>query len=196
MAPRQPDPQPKVVLASASPRRREHHARLGLAFEVAPADVDETPRAGEAPDDYVARVAADKAAVAVGRHPAVRIVAADTTVAVDGDILGKPEDDADARRMLERLGGRRHQVLTGTQVIDPAGRVSARVVETGVVFRALGAGAIDRYVASREWDGKAGAYGAQGLAAAFITEIHGSFTSVIGLPLAEIAIDLEPLLGP
>jgi septum formation protein len=196
MAPRQPDPQPKVVLASASPRRRELLARLGLAFEVAPADVDETPRAGEAPDVYVARVAADKAAVAVGRHPAVWIVAADTTVAVDGDILGKPEDDADARRMLERLGGRRHQVLTGTQVIDPAGRVSARVVETGVVFRALGAGAIDRYVASREWDGKAGAYGAQGLAAAFITEIHGSFTSVIGLPLAEIAIDLEPLLGP
>lgn len=184
---------PRVTLASASPRRRDLLERLGLELTVAPADVDETPRPGETPEVYVARVAADKARVARGRAPGAWIVAADTTVTVDGDILGKPEDPAEARRMLVRLAGRSHRVLTGTIVVSPDGRERTRVVETEVVFRPLGEREVERYVASGEWEGKAGGYGAQGVAAGFITEIHGSYTNVVGLPLAEIAVDLEPL---
>jgi septum formation protein len=184
-----------LVLASASPRRRELLGRLGLELIVSPADVDETPFAGELPAPYVARVAAAKAEVARARHPGAWIVAADTTVAVDGRIFGKAADEREARAMLLEMAGRRHHVLTGTRVLLPDGRAVARVVDTEVVMRPLGAAEIDRYVASDEWHGKAGAYGAQGVAAAFITEIHGSYTNVIGLPLAEIAIDLEPILG-
>jgi septum formation protein len=186
---------PLLVLASASPRRHELLARLGVPFVVAPADVDETPHPGEAPATYVARVAGDKARVAGERHPGAWIVAADTTVTVDGDILAKPEDEDDARRMLARLAGRAHQVLTGTHVLDPGGRPRARVVATEVILRPLSPAEIERHTASGDWRGKAGGYAAQGLSAAFITEIHGSYTNVVGLPLAEIALDLEALLA-
>jgi septum formation protein len=139
----------------------------------------------------VARVAAAKAeGVAAGR-PDAWVLAADTTVVVDGAILGKAADAAEATRMLSALAGRGHRVLTGTCLLAPDGMSFRRIVDTTVIFRPLDADEIARYIASGEWDGKAGAYGAQGLAAAFITEIHGSYTNVVGLPLAEVAVDLK-----
>jgi septum formation protein len=183
----------KLILASASPRRRELLERLGLAFEVAPADVDETPRPGEAPDRYAARVAGDKARVARARVADAWILAADTTVVLDGDVLGKPDDAAHAARMLAALAGRAHQVMTAVCLERPDGRAARRVVVTDVIMRPLSAVEIARHTAAEEWRGKAGGYAAQGLAAAFITEIHGSYTNVVGLPLAEVALDLAEL---
>jgi septum formation protein len=184
----------RLILASSSPRRRELLDRLGVEFGIAPADIDETPLAGEAPEHYVARVAAGKAEAVAARHPDAIVLGADTTVVLGDAILAKAADGAEATRMLEALAGKEHRVLTGTCLLLPDGTSVRRVVETTVIFRPLDAAEIARYVASGEWEGKAGAYGAQGLAAAFILAIHGSYTSVIGLPLAEIAADLGRVL--
>jgi septum formation protein len=173
-----------LVLASASPRRRELLARAGIAFDVDPADVDETMGAGEAPIAYAARVAADKAAVVRARRPADWVLAADTIVTLGADVLGKPEDARDAERMLRRLAGRAHVVTTAVRLAGP-GADEAFATSTEVVLRAVTDGEIAGYVASGEWRGKAGGYAAQGIAAAFITELRGSYTSVVGLPLAE-----------
>ncbi len=181
-----------IVLASASPRRREILTTLGLSFEIDVADVDESVLAAEAATAYVQRVAASKARTVATRRAGSVILAADTTVVVDGVILGKPEDDDDARRMLALLSGRAHDVLTAIAIEttrDGAPRSLARVVRTEVVFRALDALAIDRYVASGEQRDKAGAYGIQGLAMGLVREIRGSYTNVVGLPAAE-TIDL------
>ena len=183
----------KLVLASASPRRQELLARLDLEFDLLPTEVDETPLPGEAPRVYVRRVAQAKAEAAHALRPDAWVLAADTTVVVDDEILGKPADGADAARMLERLSGRRHLVLTATCLLRPGEPTVRRLVATEVAMRALDAAEIDRYVASGEWHGKAGGYGAQGRAAAFIREINGSYTNVVGLPLAEIYLDLKPL---
>jgi nucleoside triphosphate pyrophosphatase len=187
---------PDLVLASASPRRRELLEGLGLVLVVAAADIDETPLAGERPADYVRRVAAAKCdAVAEARGAAARplaVLAADTTVVAAGDILGKPADAEDARRMLERLAGRRHEVATAYRVRF-ADRIAERTVTTGVAFRALARAEVDAYVASGEWRGKAGGYAVQGIAGAFVTELRGSHTNVIGLPLAEVLADLQAL---
>lgn len=177
-----------IVLASASPRRREILGTLGLAFEIHVADVDESVLAGEPAAAYVARVAASKARTVAARRAGAVILAADTTVVVDGAILGKPEDDDDARRMLGLLSGRAHDVLTAI-AIESGTRSLARVVRTEVVFRALDAAAIDGYLASGEHRDKAGAYGIQGLAMGLVREIRGSYTNVVGLPAAE-TIDL------
>lgn len=164
------------VLASGSPRRRQLLADLGLDFEVRPADIDETPRRGEAPDRYVLRLAHEKAAVIPGNL----VLAADTTVDLDGEILGKPADPADAVAMLQRLSGREHLVHTG---VFFAGR--SLVCTTKVTFRRLPWSEIEWYVATGEPLDKAGAYGMQGRAASMVASLDGSGTNVIGLPLAE-----------
>ena len=180
---------PPLVLASGSPRRRELLALLGRAFDVDPADVDETAWPGEDVLDYVARVAEAKAAVAVERHPGRLVVAADTTVELDGVIYGKPFDAADAARMLRALSGREHRVHTHV-VVAAAGsrgsRGSAVTVTSLVCFDVLDDLAIDAYIATGEPFDKAGAYAIQGHAAAFVREVHGSVTNIVGLPLAEL----------
>ncbi len=188
-----------IYLASRSPRRRELLRQIGVTFEIIPlreaprhpADVDETPRPGETPEAYVLRVACEKAQAAVGITRARRlagrpVLAADTTVVCDDMILGKPENAAAALRMLSSLAGRAHRVLTAVAV--KAGDViDTRVSESQVWFRALTAEEIRRYIATGESTDKAGAYAVQGRAAAFITRIEGSYSGIMGLPLAETA---------
>lgn len=187
-----------LILASASPRRRELLERLGLALVVAPAEIDETPRAGERAEDYVKRIAATKCDVvadAGGAGAATRelaVVGADTIVIADRDILGKPADADDARRMLSRLAGRRHDVTTAYR-IRFRGKTLERAVTTAVLFRSLQPDELDAYVASAEWQGKAGGYAVQGIAGAFVSELRGSHTNVIGLPVAELLADLQAL---
>jgi septum formation protein len=188
-------PAPDLILASASPRRRELLERLGLVLEIAPAAVDETAHPGEKPVDYARRVAAAKCdavadGLAAGRELAV--LGADTTVVIEDAILGKPADDADARAMLARLAGRRHEVVTA-YTLRAGGRRLERAVTTLVAMRALQPAEIDAYVASGEGRDKAGAYAVQGIAAAFVTELRGSLTNVIGLPLCEVLADLLAL---
>jgi septum formation protein len=192
-----------LVLASASPRRRELLERMGLALLVLPADVDETPRAGERPADYVRRIAAAKCDVVADRIASgqagtpglpvgLPILAADTTVIVEDRILGKPTDADDARAMLTLLAGRRHEVTTAYR-IRSGERTADRAVTTLVAFRSLRPAELDAYLACGEWRGKAGAYAVQGIAGGFITELRGSHTNVIGLPVAEVLADLQAL---
>ncbi len=185
-----------LILASGSPRRRELLSRVGLTIDVVPADVDETPHPGEAALAYAQRLAADKAD-AVARDRAERwVLAADTIVEIDGDILGKAADAAEARAMVSRLAGRAHRVTTAFAVRGPGGAHADRVVTTSVSVRALDTAEIDDYVASGEWRGKAGAYAVQGIAAALVTGVTGSITNVIGLPLAEVLVELRALGAP
>jgi septum formation protein len=175
------------VLASASPRRAELLRAAGITFDVRPAHIDETVRDGEAPEAYVRRMAEEKAAVVHGLLPGRIVLAADTTVVVGSRILGKPADTADARRMLGLLSGRSHQVVTGVTMVAPGGgAVETRVGTTTVEFAVLQAGDIDWYVASGEPMDKAGAYAIQGGASRFITRIDGSYSNVVGLPVAVV----------
>jgi septum formation protein len=178
----------RVVLASASPRRRELLARLGLAFEVRPADVDETPRPGETPERLARRLALEKArAVVLDEPPGTRVIGADTVVAVAGELLGKPADAAEARRMLARLSGREHEVWTGVAVLVADGQEQVDVGRTAVRFRPLGPDEIAAYVASGEPLDKAGGYAIQGGAAEFVESVDGDYDNVVGLPLALLA---------
>jgi septum formation protein len=173
----------RLLLASQSPRRAELLRAAGFSFDVQPADVDETLRTGEAPEDYVRRVAADKARVVL---PAARdrvVLAADTTVVVDHHILAKPDDNQDARRMLRLLSGRGHEVMTGVTVATRARDITDLEI-TRVVFAPLSDEEIEWYVASGEPADKAGAYAVQGLASRFVTRIEGSYSNVVGLPVA------------
>ena len=173
---------PVLTLASQSPRRRELLGALGLPLEVRPAHADETPRAGESPAGYARRVAREKARAVAGEL----VLAADTTVAVDGEILGKPRDDADAARMLRLLSGRAHEVISAVCVRRPAVRLEFdAVTTTRVVVAPLDERAIAWYVATGEPRDKAGAYAVQGLFGAFVRAVEGSVTGVIGLPLDE-----------
>ncbi len=174
-----------MLLASASPRRHELLTSIGVAFDAVAPDVDETHHVGERPTDYVARLAVAKAR-AVPAPPRTLVVAADTTVALDGDVLGKPLDSADARRMLERLSGRTHHVHTGVAVASDD-RVEHVVVTTAVTFATLTPADVDWYVATGEPMDKAGAYGLQGAAGVLVAGVDGSVSNVIGLPLAELA---------
>jgi septum formation protein len=184
---------PDLVLASASPRRRELLEQLGLTLQVTPADIDETPLPGERPTEYVRRVASAKCdAVASTRTPDLPVVGADTIVIVDDQILGQPRDEEDARRMLLLLAGRRHDVTTAYRV-SFGGRTLDRAVTTTVSFRSLQPAEVDAYLACGEWKGKAGGYAVQGRAGAFVTELRGSHTNVIGLPLSEVLADLQAL---
>ena len=173
-----------LVLASASPRRRELLERVGVALAVRPADVDESVHAGEAPLPYVRRVAAAKAAAAFAPG-GPWVLAADTIVVIDDTVLGKAADEAEAAAMLRRLAGRTHQVTTAVALRGPGG-AHALEVTTDVDFVPLDDAAIAAYVAAGEWRGKAGAYAIQGIAAALVRAVRGSVTNVIGLPLAEV----------
>lgn len=172
-----------LVLASASPRRRDLLSQLGLAFRVAAADLDETPLTGEAADVYVLRLARAKAQAVAQRFPGTWVLAADTTVALGTELLGKPSGPDEARDMLTRLSGRTHAVYTGVAL---AGRAEAStVVRTGVTFRTLSAGEIAWYVSTGEPLDKAGAYAVQGKGGFLVAAVEGSPTNVIGLPLGE-----------
>jgi nucleoside triphosphate pyrophosphatase len=184
-----------LLLASASPRRRELLERVGVPLEVRPADVDETPRAGEPPAEYVARIARDKA-LAVSRHAGQWVLAADTTVTIDGAILGKAETGAEAAAMLRALSGRTHQVITAFTLAGDANVHQDGLVSSDVVIVTLDETMIADYVASNEWRGKAGAYAIQGIGAAFVREVRGSVTNVIGLPLVEVLEALRAAGAP
>jgi septum formation protein len=171
-----------LVLASASPRRAELLRAAGFAFTVRAADVDESVRDGEAPDAYVLRLAVEKAR-AVTRAAGEVVLAADTTVVVDQEILGKPVDATDAARMLRRLAGRSHRVLTGV-CVRSEDRVDAHVSATEVEFLPLDEAEITWYVTTGEPMDKAGAYGIQGRCSRFIARVDGSYTNVVGLPVA------------
>lgn len=187
-APGPPGSPARLVLASASPRRHELLARLRLTFDVVAADVDETPRGGESPIEYVRRVALAKSD-AVGRPAGAVFVAADTTIELDGAILGKPRDRDDAVAMLLRLAGRRHEVHTAVVVRYDDGegeRHDVDVVTTGVEMAAADRQLIEWYVATGEPLGKAGSYALQGAGDLLIARVDGSVSNVIGLPLAKL----------
>lgn len=174
-----------LILASASPRRADLLRSAEIPFEVEAADVDETPRADETPEAYVLRVARDKAFKVGRRKTGNLILAADTTVVVGGQILGKPADDEDARMMLKSLSGRVHDVITGV-VLRENTREWTDVVKTEVRFLPLSDSEINWYIASGEPRDKAGAYAIQGRASRFIDRIDGSYSNVVGLPVATV----------
>lgn len=192
---------PSLVLASGSPRRRELLAGLGVDFTVRPVDVDETPLRREAPHDYVLRLGRAKGAARIDAGEVV--LAADTIVVLDGDLLGKPEGPAQAIAMLGRLAGRRHEVLTGVSVRDAAGFEALAVESTRVDLSAMSEAEIRWYVDTGEPLDKAGAYAVQGLGALFVDRLEGSYSNVVGLPLArtyrlfqEIGRDLRDFRSP
>lgn len=175
-----------LVLASASPRRLELLRQVGIEPDlVDPADIDETPQRDETPRRLVARLAVGKAQAVAARHPDAHVLAADTIVAVGRRILGKPEDEADARRMLTLLSGRPHKVLTGVAVIAPEGRAASRVVESRITFKRITDRELDAFIVGGDWTDASGGYKIHKLAGAFVTDISGSYTSVVGLPLYE-----------
>ena len=175
---------PALILASASPRRRELLARLGLdCAAIAPADIDETPRKAELPRDYAVRMAREKADAAADRTAFV--LAGDTVVAAGRRILPKAEDEATARQCLELLSGRRHRVFSAVALRAPDGTLRERLSETQVRFKRLSHEEIAGYLASGEWHGKAGGYAIQGTAEGLIAWIGGSHSGVVGLPLFE-----------
>jgi septum formation protein len=173
----------RLILASSSARRAELLRAAGIVFEIVPAEIDEQPLAGEAPPEYVERLAREKAQAVALHHADAAILAADTTVVIDGLILGKPLDDDDARVMLSKLSGRTHDVLTGV-ALGRGGQLISAVDTTRVSFAPMSDVEIDWYVASGEPRGKAGAYAIQGLASRFVDRIEGSYSNVVGLPVA------------
>jgi septum formation protein len=176
-----------LVLGSASPRRAALLREMGVPFVVCASDVPEAPFPGEAPAAFAARAARDKGAAVARLRPHAWVLAADTVVAVGGEILGKPRDDADARRMLRLLAGRGHEVLTAVALYAPGGACrETLVVATRVSFRDLADAEIAAYVASGEPADKAGAYAIQGGAAPFVGAVEGSYSNVVGLPVDEV----------
>jgi septum formation protein len=174
------------ILASASPRRLDLLARLGVVpAQVDPAESDETPRRNELPTVYARRIAAEKAAIVALRHPGCTILAADTVVACGRMILPKAETEAEARACLSRLSGRRHRVHSAVTVIDATGAARHRISTTTLSFKRLGESEIAAYLSSGEWRGKAGGYAVQGYAEAFVQRLSGSHSGVMGLPLFE-----------
>lgn len=184
------EPARQIVLASRSPRRAELLTAAGISFEVLAADIDETPHPNEAPAAYVERLAIEKARAVLALRPGARVLGADTTVTIDGEILGKPEDDADALRMLRMLNGRPHDVHTGVAVVSTSG-VRSAVDTTRVWFDAMTEEDISWYVATGEPVDRAGAYAIQGFASRFITRIDGSYSNVVGLPVALVSSILK-----
>jgi septum formation protein len=179
-------PMPQLILASASPRRLDLLARIGVVPDaVDPADIDESAHPGEIPRVHVQRLAASKAQAVAARHAGAVILAADTIVAAGRRILPKAEDAACAQRCLALLSGRRHRVLTAVTVIDATGTARHRLSDTIVTFKQLTAADIAAYIDSGEWHGKAGGYAIQGRAEAFVRFLSGSHSGVIGLPLFE-----------
>jgi septum formation protein len=176
-----------LILASASPRRVDLLRQLGVAFAVQPSGVDEIPGRGEDGTTFALRAARDKAGAVAAANPTAWVIGADTVVLLGGEILGKPLDADDARRMLRMLSGERHRVVTAVVLVAPGGGDREEMaIETGVDFRDLSDTEIDAYVASGEPFDKAGAYGIQGGAREFVRGVEGSYTNVIGLPLDEV----------
>ena len=185
---------PHVILASASPRRRELLALIGIAHDVRPADIDETQRPREAAAAYCERLAREKAAAMVpGPNDDAIVIGSDTIVVVDDAVLGKPRDDDDARRMLTMLSGRSHTVLTAVAVARGK-QVASGVESVNVTFRALAPEEIGAYIATREPMDKAGAYGIQGFGATIVERIEGDYFAVMGLPLGRL-VRLLPSVG-
>lgn len=189
--------QARLALASASPRRLALLEQIGLKPDlVCPSDIDETPLRGERPRQLALRLAVGKGQAAQEKLPGDFILSADTVVAVGRRMLPKAETEAEARACLELLSGRAHDVLTGIAVLAPDGRQASRVVESRVSFKRLSHLELEGYVASGEWQGKAGGYGIQGIAASLVIDISGSYSSIVGLPLYETAALLEGLGYP
>jgi len=184
-----------ILLASQSPRRRELFAHLGYPFTCTSVDTDETPRTGEAPETLVRRLARDKAAAAHQGHPEAVTVGGDTVVTIDGEILGKPDDEAHARAMLSRLQGRDHVVWTGIAVIGPGNAERVEAVACRVWFRPMDSAEIAAYVATGEPMDKAGAYGIQERGATFVEKVEGDYFTVVGLPLCRLGMMLKAALG-
>jgi len=181
-----------LVLGSASPRRARLLSQLGVPFEVRSSDVAEDLIPGESARDHATRLARDKALAVSASEADAFVLGSDTVVSVDEEILGKPVDAADARRMLLRLSGKTHRVLTAVALVGPGGAVRREVCEESLVrFRKLAAAEIDRYVAGGEPLDKAGAYAIQGGAADFVARLQGSYENVVGLPLDEVRVLLE-----
>ncbi|MGB3378972.1 MAG: nucleoside triphosphate pyrophosphatase [Allopontixanthobacter sediminis] len=179
-----PATNPTLILASASPRRRELLDRLGIAPDrIAPADIDETPYKSEVPRDYAQRMAREKAAAAAS--DSAHVLAGDTVVAVGRRILPKAGNEPTARACLKLLSGRRHRVLSAVALRSPDGTLRERLSETSVKFKVLSDEEIRDYLAGGEWDGKAGGYAIQGAAEGLISWIQGSHSGVVGLPLFE-----------
>ncbi len=184
----------ELLLASGSPRRKELLDQIGVHYQTASMDIDESVLENEVPHDYVVRLAREKAQAGINGHPDMVVLAADTTVVVSGNILGKPEDENDARRMLKLLTGSTHHVLTGIAVATIAQgelRLESQVVSTEVYFSNISEQEIEQYIQTGEPMGKAGAYGIQGKASLFVERIEGSYSNVVGLPLAETGKLLE-----
>ncbi len=183
-----------LVLASASPRRLDLLRQIGLEPDrVVAAGIHETPLADETPRRLALRLATEKAAVAAAEAPDAFVLAADTVVTLGRRLLGKAQDAAEARAWLELLSGRAHRVFTGVAVMAPGGRRAMRLAEARVHFKRLTAREIDGYLASGEWEGKAGGYAIQGRAGGFVIEMQGSYSAIIGLPLYETRALLEGL---
>ena len=178
-----------LYLASKSPRRHELLTRLGLPFGVLDLDIPEQRQPGEPAEEYVRRVAREKAGaglLTVVGNPSALVLGADTEVVLDDEVFGKPRDEADAGDMLRRLSGRRHRVISVVSLVSPA-RESMAVSVSEVTFTALEEARIQAYLAGGEWQGKAGAYAIQGRAEAFVSRLEGSYSGVMGLPLHETA---------
>lgn len=185
-----------LVLASASPRRLELLRSAGIEPIVDPADVPEIPDPARSPVENAAAFARDKARLVATRHPHDVVLGADTVVIIDRLLLGKPAGADEAREMLRRLEGRAHRVTTCVTLVPPEEAhwpETSLAITTGVVFRPLGSDEIEGYIASGEWEGKAGAYAIQGLAAGFVRAVLGSYTNVVGLPLAEVIEELATI---
>jgi septum formation protein len=180
-----PNTPPPIVLASQSPRRAELIARLGLEFDVQPADIDERYRPGETPPEHAERLAREKAEKVAATHPHALVVGSDTIVVIDGDVLGKPRDRAQAVEMLTRLSGRDHEVCTGVAVAMN-GRVESGLERVRVRFRTLDRAACEAYAATGEPMDKAGAYGIQGFGSAIVESIEGDYFAVMGLPVVRM----------
>ncbi len=174
----------KLVLASASPRRLDLLRQIGIEPDsVDSAEIDETPLKAELPDKHAMRLALAKLSTVAPRHPGAFVLAADTVVACGRRILPKAEDEATARSCLDLISGRRHRVLGAIAIATPEGRVASRLVETAVAFKRLSAEEMEFYLASGDWRGKAGGYAIQGLAAAYVRFLSGSYSNVVGLSL-------------
>ena len=189
-------PETPLILGSASPRRRELLQGLGLSLRVRPADIDEEQRPAEAPLEYLERIVAEKlrAVAGVSAPGCSGILVADTIVVLDGQVLGKPRDVADAAALLTRLAGRTHTVYTryALALSESAPRIAAeRTVASKVRLRAAGAGELSRYAGTGEGLDKAGAYAVQGIGAFLVETIDGSYTNVVGLPVCEVVLDLQ-----
>ncbi len=176
----------RLILASASPRRLDLLARIGVVPDaVAPADIDESVVKGELPRIHAARLAREKAQAVAAQHPDALVLAADTVVAVGRRILPKVEDEATLRRCMALLSGRRHRVMTAVALALPGGGIRERLVETMIAIKRLSEEEIDHYAGHGEWRGKAGGYALQGYGEVYVRHIAGSYSNVVGLPLAE-----------